>query len=154
MVICQNHLVINFESKLRIWLKYKLRLHVGLLLNFNPDFLGKILQYVMVYLLPRVNQNVLGFPHVVRDALVSPHHGYLLFRGVNLVLEKAKRLLTTRAGGNLSLDAEEIKRSWHEYFRPFWRILRTFVKHSESNDLERRISRRCGRGLRLFSLAL
>ena len=153
LVNCQNHLVINFESKLRIWLKYKLRLHVGLLLNFNPDFLGKILQYVMVYLLPRVNQNVLDFPHVVRDALVSPHHGYLLFRGVNLVLEKAKRLLTTRAGGNLSLDAEEIKRSWHEYFRPFWRILRTFVKHSESNALERRISRRRSRGLRLFSLA-
>jgi hypothetical protein len=148
LVNCQNHLVTNFKRKLRRWVFYKVRKHVGLLLNFEKGLLDQISHYVMLFLLPRNNDDVIEFPAAVRGTLVSQHHGYLLFSSVDMVLQKAQDLVN-----GLSLGTNEIKRSWPQYVRPFWRILRTFKKHSHSDALERRISRRRGRGLRLFTLA-
>jgi hypothetical protein len=153
LVNCQNHLVVNFECKFRIWIGFKICRHVGLLVNFNGAYLDQIQLYVMSYLLPRPYQGPVNFPPAVLGWLEQwndPHHEVLLFRAVNFVLDKAHQLLVHEDNA-LVLSDEGIKLSWNQYIRPFWRILRTFVKHSDT--FEMRVARRHGGGLRLFSLA-
>jgi hypothetical protein len=53
---------------------------------------------------------------------------------------------------NKSLSAENVKQTWWDYLRPLWRILKTFEKNYQADANDRRITRRRGRGLRLFTI--
>ena len=149
LVNCQNHLVTNFETKFGIWVQWKVRRHVGLMLNFDPVLLSQVSQFVKA---SRAIQDLANFPPAVQEYAVDANHSQFICNSVNLVIGKALRLLT-RADGILSLDPKIIKTSWQKYIRPFWRILKTFENHSEEDALDRVNTRRRGRGLRVFSLA-
>lgn len=149
LVNCQNHLATNFESKFGVWVQWKVRRHVGLLLDLDPVLLGQVSQFVMA---SRAIQDLANFPPAVREFAVDANREQPICNCVNLVIGKALRLLT-RADGILSMDSNIIKTSWQKYIRPFWRILKTFENHSEEDALDRILTRRRGRGLRVFSLA-
>src|SRR2546423_1127499 len=77
---------------------------------------------------------------ILKKIFIEIRSRYIFYKARRFILE------------NKSLSAENVKRIWWDYLQPLWRILKTFEKNYQADANDRRITRRRGRGLHLFTI--
>nr|CAG8521871.1 7649_t:CDS:2 [Entrophospora candida] len=66
----------------------------------------------------------------------------------NVIVDQAKRVILE----NKFLSDKHVKQTWWDYLRSLWKILKTFEKNYQKDANDRRLTRRRGRGLHLFTI--
>ena len=77
---------------------------------------------------------------ILKKIFIEIRSRYIFYKARRFILE------------NKFLSAENVKRTWWYYLWPLWRILKTFEKNYQADANDRRITRRRGRGLCLFTI--
>ncbi len=136
MTNCQNHIALNLEHRVRIWIRHKLCKKLDMLsvneINSLDNGVWYALSHSCTATLPRF---VAG---------MTPERRLLVERRYHHVVQRLRSLF-----GQLSVGEADVKAEWWRYLKPLHRILRCFEKHG----------RRCAesgqggkKGLKLFTL--
>ncbi|KAI3650836.1 hypothetical protein MP228_004317 [Amoeboaphelidium protococcarum] len=145
-VNCQNHVSTNLKKWVATLLNFKLTKHLGFMCD--SEQIDKLKSYALAEVAKRPeDQNMTRFPQDVWYAVGNEDEQQLLLIGLDHVILKAK----IKTEGK-SLEEAVIGPVWWTYLKVLKNVLKTFLRHNREDAEERLITRRRGRGLRLFSL--
>ena len=109
----------------------------------------KQLNAISSHLLKDIKENnTFSLPQSINEKINNTHQKIIIEIRSYYIFRKTKRVILE----NRTLSDENVKQTWWGYLRPLWRILKTFEKNYQADANNRRITRRRGRGLRLFTI--
>ena len=139
---CMNHVVLNFEKRLKYWLHYKIRKHC--LVVLPRDKVKTMANFVFNHVI----RNTVGpivLPIDIRNA-VQENQRELLLLLAGFLIAKTRDMM----GG---LVGEPTQSNWWNYLPTLYRILKRIEKHYNNNDTAWLFTGRRGCKPKLFSLA-
>lgn len=159
-----NHVVKDFKSKLKQWLRYKIKKHTGFWYDNDDETTNLLIGRLLTYLESIHQDPPQPLPLNLADLDLNLGDNFPLFYdSLYHVLARTETKLRDEfavipPGGDpifLKLDDQYIKQHWCKYLEPLRKILKTFVTRTEQLDAEHQEHGNEGplrRGLKRFNL--
>ncbi|KAI3659232.1 hypothetical protein MP638_000513 [Amoeboaphelidium occidentale] len=151
-VALMNSVTTTIHGRILRWLRHLLEVQCSVCFR-NKKRRTSGAKYIMSYLAWQANERAdkPEFPLLLDKFLARNDH--LRVNVLAALLTARVELFSISYASEYSLSKDYIKESWYKYFRLLFHVLSYFNEHSIADAQGRLLERRCGRGLRRFTLA-